>query len=212
MTPTYTLAIESATNKGSVSLLKGEDEIAFWIGGERETLSSALLPQISRLLSENNITASDLQLIAACRGPGSFTGVRVGLSVAKGFQSALGITALGIPLTEILALSFAQKAIAAVIPAGRDEVYVQTFSPGSKASSDISVTQADNIPDIEYIVTTQDLKDEQRHTIEALTTGKVSIASDNLARFVGLLAVRAHEEGKGESYPLSPLYVKEFGR
>src|ERR1700755_306539 len=100
MTPMYTLAIESATNKGSVSLLRGEEEIDSWVGDDRETLSSALLPQISRLLSENNMSVSDLQLIAACSGPGSFTGVRVGLSLAQGFQSALGIRSLGIPLTE----------------------------------------------------------------------------------------------------------------
>jgi tRNA threonylcarbamoyl adenosine modification protein YeaZ len=212
MTPMYTLAIESATNRGSVSLLRGEDEIAFWVGDEREALSSALLPQISRLLTENSITTSDLHLIAACRGPGSFTGVRVGLAAAKGFQSALGIPALGIPLTETLALSSAQKAVTVIIPAGRDEVYVQTFSSDRKASSDIVITPADKVPDSGHIVTTLDLKDEQRQIIEASVKGKVSVAPANLAHLVGLLAISAHNEGKAESYPLSPLYVKEFGR
>src|SRR6201990_560258 len=144
MTPMYTLAIESATNKGSVSLLRGEEEIGSWVGDDRETLSSALLPQISRLLTENDLTANDLQLIAACSGPGSFTGVRVGLAAAKGFQSALGIPALGIPLTETLALSSGQKEAVVTIPAGREEVYLQTFSWDGKASSGIGVISAND--------------------------------------------------------------------
>jgi tRNA threonylcarbamoyladenosine biosynthesis protein TsaB len=212
MTPTYTLAIESATNKGSVSLLRDEGEIAFWAGDEREALSSALLPQISRLLTENHITAGDLQLIAACRGPGSFTGVRVGLAAAKGLQSALNVPALGIPLTETLALSSAQKAVTVIIPAGRDELYIQTFSQHGTPSSDVGITQADKIPDTGLIVTTRDLKNEQRQIIEKSAAGKVTTAPDNLARFVGLLAIRAHTDDRSDGYPLSPLYVKEFGR
>jgi tRNA threonylcarbamoyladenosine biosynthesis protein TsaB len=212
MTPTYTLAIESATNRGSVSLLKGEEEIGCWAGDDRETLSSALLPQISRLLSENNLSTGDLHLIAACSGPGSFTGVRVGLAAAKGIQTALGIPAIGIPLTQALALSIEniEQGVTAVIPAGRDEVYVQAFDKARISSRDIYLSAAGDIAslaDSTAIVATRDLKDAHLEGI-----GEITVAPDNLARFVGLLAVRAYADGRDDGYPLRPLYIKEFGQ
>lgn len=65
--------------------------------------SEVLLPQISSLLSDNNLTLSDVSAVAVISGPGSFTGLRIGVSTAKGLCMGAGIPLIGIPVFDALA-------------------------------------------------------------------------------------------------------------
>jgi tRNA threonylcarbamoyl adenosine modification protein YeaZ len=217
-TPKYTLAIETATQKGSLSLLENEEELGFWIGDNAQALSAALLPNISELLSRHDLKVKDLALIAVSAGPGSFTGVRVGLSVAQGLKTALDLPAVAVPLPEALAMSVkdAEKVIA-VIPAGRDEVYCQGF----ELTGGIPVALSPITPilfmemiesrEVEnaLLVTTPDLKPEYLQILESREM-KSRVAHANIAKYIGASAIMRHLSGK-ENKTLSPIYVKEFG-
>ena len=94
-----------------------------------------IFPALGELLKQNRLTYADLARGAVTTGPGSFTGVRIGLSAARGLGLALGIPALGIP--SLLAISLSGPAgapVAVLIDARRDEAYFQRFSgPGHSA-------------------------------------------------------------------------------
>lgn len=222
--PKYTLAIETATLKGSLSLLKGRDEMGFWIGDNFQMLSASLLPQISALLSENNLTIRDIELIAVSAGPGSFTGIRIGLSTAKALQTSLGIPAVAVPLPETLALSAGSSTqnVTVIIPAGREGVYWQEFRKNEagnaavSAVSAVTVKQADEIPEAPdtagtFFIATSDLKAEYITLIESRAGSKVHIAGNGLARYAGEAAINRYAlNGGRRDDPLSPVYVKEF--
>ncbi|HEX9960533.1 MAG TPA: tRNA (adenosine(37)-N6)-threonylcarbamoyltransferase complex dimerization subunit type 1 TsaB, partial [Pyrinomonadaceae bacterium] len=103
------LAIETALHPGSVSILEGATEIDFRVGGAEVSRSEDLLPVISDLLEKNRIHRKQIDLIGVSLGPGSFTGVRVGLATAKGLALGIGCECIGVSTLEALAASSEKK-------------------------------------------------------------------------------------------------------
>ncbi len=93
-----------------------------------------LFVRLASFLKQNNLAYADLSRIAVTTGPGSFTGLRIGISAARGLALALGIKALGIPNLFALSLTAPasnKKTISIVLDARRSEAYAQRFSaPG----------------------------------------------------------------------------------
>src|SRR5688500_9675850 len=87
-----TLAIEAAIAGGSISLIDDSGEIANWIGEAcANRTAEELMPAIDQLLTDHNIKPGDIGQIAASAGPGSFTGIRIGLATALGLKAGWGI-------------------------------------------------------------------------------------------------------------------------
>lgn len=128
------LAIDTAAPRLQLALRRGEavdtsiDELAH---GHAELL----FPRIEVLLARNGVAYADLDRVAVTTGPGSFTGLRIGLSAARGLGLALGIPVIGVPSLLAISLSAPPDAPAAVLlDARRDEAYFQRFSaPGHSA-------------------------------------------------------------------------------
>ncbi len=122
------LAIESAICGGSISLLKNGREVANWIGTSNISKAEDLLVNIDAILTANNISRHEIDLIAISAGPGSFTGIRIGLATALGLKAGLGIemSSESALKTMVYATTAAQHVIAAV-PAGRNSVCLQKF-------------------------------------------------------------------------------------
>jgi tRNA threonylcarbamoyl adenosine modification protein YeaZ len=125
------LAIDTAAPRLQLALLKGEavdisiDEIA-------QGHAEILFDRIAMLLARNGIAYADLARIAVTTGPGSFTGLRIGLSAARGLRLALGIPVLGVPSLQAVSLHAEPgHSTAVLLDARRGEAYVQRFSgPG----------------------------------------------------------------------------------
>ena len=102
--------------------------------------AEVLMGQIAGVLKQAHLTWSDLERIAVCVGPGSFTGVRVGVSAARGFALALGIPAVGVTTLEAIAADAAPLAggrpILAAIDARRGQLYFQPFDDAGVATAD----------------------------------------------------------------------------
>ncbi len=87
-----------------------------------------IFPAIDELLARNGVTYAGLSRIAVTTGPGSFTGLRIGLSAARGLGLALDIPVIGVPSLLALSLSTRCDATAVLLDARRDEAYFQLFS------------------------------------------------------------------------------------
>src|SRR5207245_1230429 len=122
------LAIESAICGGSLSLLREGSEVANWVGTSTVSKADDLLANIDSMLTDNNVPLGELGLIAVSAGPGSFTGIRIGIATAIGLKSALGI---GMASESALkAMAFRQpdtQNIVAALPVGRNAVCLQSF-------------------------------------------------------------------------------------
>jgi len=123
------LGIESSSPVASVALVSEEKlwgEMTLNIG---LTHSEQLLPLIDELLRQTKVELSELGAIAISGGPGSFTGLRIGMATAKGLAQGLNIPILSIPT--LLALSFQQagrkQLVSPVLNARKNEVYTGLF-------------------------------------------------------------------------------------
>lgn len=137
--PQIVLAIESAIGGGSISLLHDGVEVAYWIGKSDVSKAEELLVNINELLTTKNIHRREIDLIAVSAGPGSFTGIRIGIATALGLKNGLGI-----PMSSqsaLRAMAFLQTGgkITAAIPMGRNAVCLQSFQ---KNSGDIDALDA----------------------------------------------------------------------
>lgn len=122
------LAIEAAVRGGSVALLENDREIATWHGTADVSRAEDLLSNISDMFDRTQIDKRNLARIAVSNGPGSYTGIRIGLATALGLARALNIECVGVPLMPaIAALSNATVKTIAVIPIGRGELCWQAF-------------------------------------------------------------------------------------
>ena len=126
------LSIETATLEGSVALSMGENVIAAARGERDASHSEYLLQQVDSSLREAGKTLGEVDLFAVTLGPGSFTGLRIGLATVKSFSATLSRPCVGIPSLEAVAYDAAPSSsslkILAALPAGRGELFSQLFS------------------------------------------------------------------------------------
>jgi tRNA threonylcarbamoyladenosine biosynthesis protein TsaB len=133
------LSVETATLGGSVCIARGIEVLAGATGDPALSHSNSLLSDIQTCLSRAGVSAGDIELFAAASGPGSFTGLRIGLATVKGLAATLDRPCLGIPTLHAVAHAAGpSEATVALLPAGRGEVFVQLL-----AVSESEVTELD---------------------------------------------------------------------
>ena len=128
----YILNIETATKNCSVGLAKeGEIILCKEIAEEGYSHAERLHVFIEEIIKEAGISLSDLSAIAVSQGPGSYTGLRIGVSAAKGLCFALEIPLIAVDTLQVLAsqVNVADGLIVPMIDARRMEVYSAIFSP-----------------------------------------------------------------------------------
>lgn len=118
------LSIDTASELASLALSRGGRLVRDIAWRCRRNHTVELLPTIERLLTEAGTQKGDLRAIFVCTGPGMYTGLRVGISVAQGLARALGVPALGAGRLELDAYPHAafEGPIVAVHRAGRGEL------------------------------------------------------------------------------------------
>lgn len=101
--------------------------------------SENLMPQIMKLLEENDLLLKDLNLLCCTRGPGSFTGLRIGMAALKGLSFGLSIPLVSVPTLEVLAKkqSYFDGAVAAVLDAKKERFYAAVFENGERKTLDL---------------------------------------------------------------------------
>ena len=128
----YILNIETATKNCSVALAKeGKTILCKEIAEEGYSHAERLHVFIEEIIAEAGITVNDLAAIAVSQGPGSYTGLRIGVSAAKGLSYALGIPLIAVDTLKTLAsqVIVSKGIIIPMIDARRMEVYSAIFNP-----------------------------------------------------------------------------------
>lgn len=122
------LSIETATRAGSVAVSRGPALLSSRTGDATRSHSMDLLELIRETLGEASARLQDVELFAVALGPGSFTGLRIGVATVKGLASTLERKAAGIPTLAALALAAGKgERVISLLPAGRGELFAQSF-------------------------------------------------------------------------------------
>lgn len=123
------LAIDTSSRLGGVALCRGPAILGeeTWLAGGNQT--TQVLPSAQRLWERAGLQAQNIDVVVVATGPGSFTGLRVGISLAKGLAVALGIPVCGVPTLD--AVAYQHRAAApqhiAVVDAGRGKLYIAPY-------------------------------------------------------------------------------------
>jgi tRNA threonylcarbamoyladenosine biosynthesis protein TsaB len=123
------LAVESATLSGGAAILDGDRLLGEITLNIAITHSERLLAAVDRLLSDCGLAPADLEGLAVSVGPGSFTGLRVGLATVKGLAMALDLPIAPVPTLDALAarLPFADAPVCPILDARKNEVYLSLY-------------------------------------------------------------------------------------
>ena len=123
------LSIDTATLGGSVCLSRNGTVLATRVGDAAISHSNSLLRDMTECLDQAGVSLRAVDLLAAASGPGSFTGVRIGLATVKALAATLKIACVGIPTLHAVARAGGSAtATVALMPAGRGELFVQMLS------------------------------------------------------------------------------------
>ncbi|MFC2129307.1 tRNA (adenosine(37)-N6)-threonylcarbamoyltransferase complex dimerization subunit type 1 TsaB, partial [Bacteroidota bacterium] len=222
------LHIETATNICSVALSEGEQLIAIRESDEDKSHGALLSLFMDEVLKEGGLKPEDIHAISVSKGPGSYTGLRIGVSATKGFGYALDIPVIGIDT--LLALAIGARSnpevnklieqnidllLCALLDARRMEVYSGFYTLENSIFRDIAADVID-ASSYEQILRThpvvffgngaQKIKDIIRHSNAHFIDGVVPSAKNMI-----LPSLSAFEKQKFENTAyFEPYYLKDF--
>lgn len=126
-----TLAIDTAAPRLQLAVLRADGGTDVSVDDIATGHAEILFDRLAALLARNGLGHADVERIAVTTGPGSFTGLRIGLSAARGLGLARKLPVLGIPSLFALSLGVASGPVTVLLDARRGEAYFQAFSaPG----------------------------------------------------------------------------------
>jgi tRNA threonylcarbamoyladenosine biosynthesis protein TsaB len=198
------VAVDTSGRQGSIALCSGDGEnfeVLQLTSLEGGTYSAQLMPQIAEALQRNNLDKTKVDGFVVISGPGSFTGLRVGLATVKGLCEVLGKPLATVSMLEAIALTHgrASQTATVALDAGRAEVYVGEYEVSASRASvireyivklDVFAAEAASLS---ANLLTPDLKvAETLQTANANVTHVPAIHADEIGR-IGLRKLLAGE-------------------
>ncbi len=217
-----TLAMECATNTVGLALLDGEEILAEFHLALARHHAEILLPALEKLLHLSGIPMKKIDLLACTNGPGSFTGVRMGVSTVKGLALATGKPIVGVSTLETLAMNAFPSSllICSLLDARRDQVYAGFYRMGADGFPEI--VKPDRLTDIEQLI-----RDFPADEVDWIGDGAIRyrdrICESRSERYptaggvrhqlkasaVGLIGIHRYSQGRGEDpITFSPAYLR----
>jgi tRNA threonylcarbamoyladenosine biosynthesis protein TsaB len=218
------ICLETATNLCSVSLCDSAGVISLRENNEHKSHATLLTVFIEEILRENNIQAGDLDAVAVSKGPGSYTGLRIGVSVAKGIAFGASIPLIGIETTLSMFwglrrdknyLPDSEMLYCPMLDARRMEVYYAIYDASGNKLKDISAEIINNesfadIPESKKMIL---FGDGALKCKDVITRKNIIFADDYLisASHMFTPVVNAFKNHQYEDVAyFEPLYLKDF--
>lgn len=216
------LGLETAGEQGCVGVLEDDRPLCELVFEATMAHGEKLLPAIEAALKLSGISKRDLELIAVSRGPGSFTGLRIGLAIAKGLARALGIPLVGVPGFAVYARKAAPwpGSVWVLLPDRREWLYVSVFRSGEEVLAPQVLTLSELLARLRADEFAREGERalligpgvESHREALAQAHGVLAPAALNLPSGVEIARLgreRFAQEGHDELYELEPLYVQE---
>lgn len=140
------LSIDTASNICGVSILEDTNLICNLDNNTGRTHSENLMPMIQEIFDKTSLTLKDIDLIVCDKGPGSFTGIRIGIATAKAFCDSLDIPCVGISSLEALAHNVKnKKLICSMIDCKNDNCYFALYENNKDGILELIEPQAESV-------------------------------------------------------------------
>lgn len=218
------MGLETAGGQGCVGVLEDDRPLCELVFEATMAHGEKLLPAIEAALQLSGISKRELDLLAVSRGPGSFTGLRIGLAIAQGLARALGIPLVGVPGFAV----YARKAVPwpgpvwVLLPDRREWLYVSVFRAGEEILAPqvlaleelLARLRADEFvrEGERALLIGPGVESHREALAQAQAPGVPAPAALNLPSGVEIARLgreRFAQAGHDELYELEPLYVQE---
>jgi tRNA threonylcarbamoyladenosine biosynthesis protein TsaB len=220
------LALETATDTCGAALLQDEQVVAEAHLHRPRVHAERLTPLVEDVLAHADVTAADLDAVAVSMGPGSYTGLRIGVSTAKGWALATDADLVGLPTLEAYAARVRPMAapgdvLCPLIDARRDEVYAAAYRVTADDLAVQAETKALTVDALsEWIGAVEgrlwlmgDGAAKSRDALASVGTAQTVLSPDVVAPSAAWVArrgqTRLHAHGPDDRSTFEPLYVKE---
>ena len=222
------LAVDTSSKNCSVAIVevyenKNYNIIAFENSDDEKTHSQKLMPIVDKVFKEHNLTLKDMDLLACCVGPGSFTGIRIGIATMKAFADVTNIKTVSVTSLESLSYNIEEDGIIIpIIDCKNNKVYSAIFSRKNNTYKQIGENIADNIdnaislykPNAENknITFVGDGSILYKDLLTSSLSNKLIFSNKNTQSSISLAkcAYAKYLEGLyGDSNNLSPLYLRK---
>ena len=213
------LGIDTSTLATTISVLDLDELICEYTVNTKKTHSQKLMVMIENMLKVSDININDIDLIAVCEGPGSFTGLRIAMATAKAIAHANNLDIISVDSLEVLArnIEITDKKICCIIDAQKTQVYNGIY----KYENDkliplkkIDVLDTDELLenlDEEFIIVGEATK-KYKEKIHAKNK-KIPSRQHNVNRASSLCEIAIEKYKKGEDikncYQVNPRYIRK---
>lgn len=190
------LGIDTSGNHLTVFIMRDKNVLSVYHENVGLKHSVTLMPVIEDLLEKLNIKVSDVDVFCTVVGPGSFTGIRIGVSTVKALAYSLGKKVLAVTSFESLAYNTIDKSVVTVIDARHENYYVCGFENGNITIQPCFMG-LDDLKKLENIPMISDVKIPVSSTVGDLVGGFISAVKDKI------------DSATYDIESLIPLYVKK---
>ena len=217
------LGIDTSSMAASVAVIEDNKLICEYTINTKKTHSQKLMPMIENMLGLSDLNVREIDAIAVCEGPGSFTGLRIGMATAKAIAHVNDIPVIGVNSLEALAanMNLCDKKICSILDAQRNQVYTGRYQyEGTKLVEikEIGIQQIDELLEElaqskeEWILVGEAVY-KYEDKIREIENIEIPAASNNVTKAGSLCSVAKvkFDEGKDifNCYTVNPLYIRK---
>jgi tRNA threonylcarbamoyladenosine biosynthesis protein TsaB len=215
------LSINTSTTQYSLAATRDEILLGEYILPAGSTRFNNLMPSLHDLLTKVGLSPHQLHAVIVALGPGSFTGTRIGLSIAKGLSESLAIPIIGVPTLAAMAsqLPFLNEDICPLVGSRKGEVFTALFRWSARGrllrlreDTCLKTSEIGSIIDNKTVFIGNDLS-QQGPILKHQVKGKMVLAPPNLwnlkASSLGILGLKRLHKGESDnSAELVPIYLR----
>ena len=217
------LGIDTSSMAASVAVIEDNKLICEYTINTKKTHSQKLMPMIENMLGLSDLNVREIDAIAVCEGPGSFTGLRIGMATAKAIAHVNDIPVIGVNSLEALAanMNLCDKKICSILDAQRNQVYTGRYQyEGTKLVEikEIGIQQIDELLEElaqsgEQWILVGEAVYKYEDKIREISNIEIPVASNNVTKAGSLCSVAKvkFDEGKDifDCYTVNPLYIRK---
>ncbi|MEA3356641.1 MAG: tRNA (adenosine(37)-N6)-threonylcarbamoyltransferase complex dimerization subunit type 1 TsaB [Candidatus Bipolaricaulota bacterium] len=208
-----TLGLDTSEVWGGVALWDGATVVDEAMTKERFQHAEGLLPLVENLLVTNKLVRHDIELVSVNRGPGSFTGLRIGIATAKGLSQSMAVPLVGVDGPYAYRAQVGDAAhVCVIIPNRRDLVYIQWFDNsrpvGSPRVIDIERLTRRLAGIKRGILLAGSAVEQLRDHLGALAGVSIAASEVNHPSPAWIARLGERKYTQDETYSLEPIYVE----
>ncbi|MEG0857135.1 MAG: tRNA (adenosine(37)-N6)-threonylcarbamoyltransferase complex dimerization subunit type 1 TsaB [Terrisporobacter sp.] len=217
------LGIDTSTMAANVAVLEDDKLICEYSVNTKKTHSQKLMPMMENMLNLSDIDITEIDAIGICVGPGSFTGLRIGMATAKAMAHVNNIPIIGVNSLEILGenMNLCSKKICSILDAQRNQVYTAKYileDNKIKEVEEVSIAQIDNLlqeleaTKEEWVIIGEAVY-KYKDKIENISNITMSSPVNNITKASSLCTIARNKMMENKDihncYDINPMYIRK---